>query len=157
MKDVNVTNFARKEEVRPIDYLVGAAVGWGGLPQRAAFYVMGRVDKNDGKTPYELTVEDVPVNAFWSVIVYNADGYLDANEQGVNSYNNFSPSPTRTTLTLSILVGVVTAVPTASPSPPAGTTPFACTNHAPKSLMVHGASQRRNRPTDAIYTGKRSI
>ncbi len=85
--------FGRKEEVRPIDYLVGAASGWGGLPSSAATYVIGSVEKNDGQTPYAITVKDVPVDGFWSVTVYNADGYLEANDLGVNSYNNFSAQP----------------------------------------------------------------
>ena len=85
--------FGRKEEVRPIDYLVGAASGWGGLPGSAATYVIGSVEKNDGQTPHAITVKDVPVDGFWSVTVYNADGYLEANDLGVNSYNNFSAQP----------------------------------------------------------------
>jgi hypothetical protein len=85
--------FGRKEEVRPVDYLVGAAAGWGGLPQSAAFYILDSVEKNDGKTPYAITVKDVPVDAFWSITVYNADGYLEANDRGVNSYNNISAKP----------------------------------------------------------------
>ena len=82
--------FGRKNEVRPIDHLVGAASGWGGLPRTAATYLLTSVSGNDGNTPHVVTVRDVPIDAFWSVTVYNADGYLEANELGVNSYNNFS-------------------------------------------------------------------
>lgn len=39
---------------------------------------------NDGKTVHRLTVKDVPVDAFWSVSVYNAQGYFERN--GLNAY-----------------------------------------------------------------------
>jgi len=85
--------FGRKEDVHSVDYLVGAAAGWGGMPRSAAFYLMDSVQNNDGATPYAVTVKDVPVDAFWSITVYNADGYLEANDFDVNSYNNFSARP----------------------------------------------------------------
>ena len=85
--------FGREDEVRPIDHLVGAAAGWGGLPRTAAMYVVDGVEMNDGTTPYAVTVKDVPVHAFWSITVYNADGYLEANDLGRNSFNNYSAQP----------------------------------------------------------------
>jgi hypothetical protein len=44
--------------------------------------------QNDGKTIYRLTVKDVPVDGFWSVSVYNGDGFFEKNELGVYSLNN---------------------------------------------------------------------
>ncbi|WP_171128387.1 DUF1214 domain-containing protein [Ruegeria sp. HKCCA5014] len=81
-------SFGTEEETRPIDHLVGTAAGWGGLPRTAALYEIDSVDANDGETPHSVTVNEVPVNAFWSITIYNADGYLEANDLGRNSLNN---------------------------------------------------------------------
>ncbi len=84
--------FGTPEETDPVDHLVMAAAGWGGLPQKNAFYALATVSKNDG-TPHALTVKDVPVDAFWSVTVYNADGYIEENPLGVYSFNNVTATP----------------------------------------------------------------
>lgn len=86
--------FGTKEEVDPIDHLVFAAAGWAGLPQKAAFYEVGTVSKNDG-TPHSVTVKDVPVDAFWSIIVYNADGFIAENPVGRYSFNNVTAKPNK--------------------------------------------------------------
>ncbi|SDE71570.1 DUF1214 domain-containing protein [Ruegeria marina] len=85
--------FGRREDTQPVARLIGALSGWGGLPRTAASYVIASVPQNDGETPYTVTVADVPVDAFWSVTVYNSDGYLEANDLGVNSYNNVTAKP----------------------------------------------------------------
>jgi hypothetical protein len=85
--------FGRKGEVDPVDHLVGALAGWGGQPPSMAVYEILSVEQNDGQTPHAVTVKDVPVDAFWSLTVYNAQGYLEANDLGLNSYNNFTAQP----------------------------------------------------------------
>ncbi len=79
--------FGRKGEVDPVDYLVAAAGGWGGLPAKNAFYEVRPPVLSDG-TPLSVTVKDVPVRAFWSLTVYNSDGFIEPNDLGVYSYNN---------------------------------------------------------------------
>jgi hypothetical protein len=79
--------FGRKNDVDPVRHLVGTAAGWGGLPEREAFYVNVAPDLPVGT--YELTVRDVPVDGFWSISVYNGDGYFPDNGQPV-SVNNLT-------------------------------------------------------------------
>ncbi len=80
--------FGRKSEVDPVQHLIGTAAGWGGNPRTAALYA-GAVPKfNDGKTVYRLTVKDVPVDGFWSVSVYNKDGFFEKNEKNAYTLNN---------------------------------------------------------------------
>lgn len=82
--------FGDVDEVNPIAHLLGAASGWGGNPPRAAIYLNIVPENNDGKTPYTLTVKDVPVDGFWSISVYNKDGYFEKNPYNSYSINNFS-------------------------------------------------------------------
>jgi len=82
--------FGTKEQVSPLDYVVGAAVGWGGNPIYAAKYIMVNPKLNDGKTIYRLTVKDVPVDGFWSISVYNAKGFFEKNDLDAYSLNNLT-------------------------------------------------------------------
>ena len=89
----NVGAFGTKEEVDPIRHLIFAAAGWGGLPNKNTIADLGSVEQNDG-TPHVLNVpKDVPVHAFWSVIVYDANGFIPENDLGVYSYNNVTAKP----------------------------------------------------------------
>jgi hypothetical protein len=80
--------FGDKAKLNPISHLLGTAFGWGGNPEDAAVYDNVAPSKNDGKTPYSVTVKDVPVDGFWSITVYNKDGFMEKNDQSVYSYNN---------------------------------------------------------------------
>jgi hypothetical protein len=77
--------FGTKPQVDPIRHLIGTAAGWGGNPDKDAKYINVTPTKNDGTTVYKLNVKNVPVEAFWSVSVYNAQGYYEK-----NSYNAYS-------------------------------------------------------------------
>jgi len=80
--------FGKKEELDPVYWMLGAAIGWGGLPAEAASYVNVVPERNDGKTPYTLTVTDVPVYGFWSVTLYDDEGWLPVNKYDAYSFNN---------------------------------------------------------------------
>ncbi len=82
--------FGDKAKLDPISHLLGTAFGWGGNPEQAAMYENGVPEKNDGKTPYTVTVKDVPVDGFWSITVYNKDGFMERNDQNRYSYNNMT-------------------------------------------------------------------
>ena len=83
--------FGARDEVDPIRHLLATAAGWGGLPDREASYV--GVEPKVPAGEYRLTVRDVPVDGFWSVSVYNADGYFEPNEHDAYSVNNLTATP----------------------------------------------------------------
>lgn len=80
--------FGPKEKVDPVQHLLGTAAGWGGNPAADALYVGIVPKQNDGKTPYRLTVKDVPVDGFWSISVYNKEGFFEKNPQNAYTLNN---------------------------------------------------------------------
>ncbi len=82
--------FGTKEEVDPIRHLLGAAMGWGGNPDKDAVYLNVTPTQNDGETVYRLVVKDVPVDAFWSVSVYNAAGYYEKNQYNAYTINSIT-------------------------------------------------------------------
>jgi hypothetical protein len=82
--------FGTRQAVDPIRHLIGAAVGWGGNPDKDATYLNVTPPDNDGKTVYSLKVRDVPVDGFWSISLYNAQGYYEKNEYNAYSINNIT-------------------------------------------------------------------
>ncbi|WP_035603683.1 DUF1254 domain-containing protein [Haloferula sp. BvORR071] len=82
--------FGKKGEVDPIRHLLGTAAGWGGNPDKDATYLNFTPAKNDGKTAYKLVVKEVPVDAFWSISVYNKEGYFEKNSENSYSINDIT-------------------------------------------------------------------
>ena len=80
--------FGDKSRLNPLYHLLGTAMGWGGNPPEGAVYDNVVPEKNDGKTPHAVTVKDVPVNGFWSITVYNKNGFMQKNDQEAYSFNN---------------------------------------------------------------------
>jgi hypothetical protein len=75
--------------VDPERHLIGTATGWGANAPKDATYIPVVPPKNDGETVYRLTVKsNVPVDGFWSISVYGADGYFHKNDQDSYSINN---------------------------------------------------------------------
>ncbi len=85
--------FGRKDEVDPVQHLIGTAAGWGGNPRYAALYVGVDPKENDGKTAYQMSLKDVPVDGFWSVSVYNQDGFFEKNARNAYTVNDVTAKP----------------------------------------------------------------
>lgn len=85
--------FGRKDQVDPVQHLLGTAAGWGGNPRTAALYAGTTPKENDGKTAYRLTLKDVPVDGFWSVSVYNKAGFFEENALNAYTLNNVTAKP----------------------------------------------------------------
>ena len=70
--------FGRKEDVDPVRHLIGTGIGWAGLPHNHAYYPANVPNLPVGEYKIEVPAE-VPVGAFWSVSLYNADGFFEKN------------------------------------------------------------------------------
>lgn len=78
--------FGARNAVEPVRHLIGAASGWGGLPEHEAMYL--NIEPHLPVGSYELTVREVPVDGFWSLTVYDADGFMPIRGDGAVSVND---------------------------------------------------------------------
>ena len=76
--------FGKKGEVDLVAHNCGVAAGWGGMTPEQSVYV-NYVPKDEN--PYTLTLKDVPVadNAFWSITVYDENGFVKEAPYNINS------------------------------------------------------------------------
>jgi len=82
--------FGTRQDTDPVRHLICSASAWGGNPEKDAVYLSANPARNDGTTVHRLTVGEVPVDGFWSVTVYNEDGFFTANPQNAYSLNNIT-------------------------------------------------------------------
>ena len=77
--------FGKKGEVTPENRNIGVAYGWGGLPEKAAVYPVIPIPNSSSEMV--LTLKDVPIaqNAFWSVTIYDKDGFVKGKNFNINS------------------------------------------------------------------------
>jgi hypothetical protein len=82
--------FGTREQVDPVRHLIGTAVGWGGNNEHDAFYAFLVPEHNDGDTVYAVTFGDLPIDSWWGVSVYNAEGYFEKNDRDVYTINSIN-------------------------------------------------------------------
>jgi hypothetical protein len=83
--------FGARFQVDQVRHLIGTAAAWGGNPDKDTVYLNVTPARNDGKTIYRLNIPaKTPVNAFWSISVYDADGHPRKNEFNAYSLNSIT-------------------------------------------------------------------
>jgi hypothetical protein len=83
--------FGPRDQVDPMRHLIGTAMAYGGNPEKDALYLNITPSNNDGKTVYRVAINgEVPVDGFWSIIVYNDKGYLERNPYNAYSLNSIT-------------------------------------------------------------------
>ena len=81
---------ANKDEVDPVKHLIGSALLWGGTHEKDTLYLPITPARNEGSATHKLTVGNVPVDGFWSVTVYDSEGYLQPNPYNAYSVNSLT-------------------------------------------------------------------
>jgi len=79
---VSSVMFGEKGETTLENHNAGVSTGWGGMTSKQAVYPNYQ-PKNSN--PATLTLKDVPVDAFWSITVYDQGGWVIGEKFNVNS------------------------------------------------------------------------
>ncbi len=84
--------FGDVDQVDVVRHMIGTAGGFGGNAEADAICLSIFPEKNNGTTPYVLKVKDVSVerNGFWSISLYNGDGYFQKNDENAYSFNDIT-------------------------------------------------------------------
>lgn len=76
-----------KEQVDPIKQLLVSAYGFGTLPETESLLLTVEPNLPSDKA-YRLNVKDVPVDGFWSLAMYNKEGYFEQNSYNAYGFSN---------------------------------------------------------------------
>ena len=126
--------FGSRFQVDPVRHLIGTAAAWGGNPDKDAAYPNVTPSKNDGAADLQAQCpREVPVNAFWSVTVYNADGFFQKNQYDAYSLNSITAKKARTAPSPSSSAAATARSRIACRHRRAGITWYASIVHATKS------------------------
>lgn len=89
------TMFGPKGSWSLVEHNCGTAFGWGGFPKEQAVYPQIPVIDgcDDGEGQFKVTLRDVPVDAFWSVTVYDEKGYVSTKDGDVYNINSAFATP----------------------------------------------------------------
>ena len=80
-------SFGKKDQVDPIRHLIATAAGWAACPiPRPATSASSR----QARRRIQADGNDVPVDGFWSVSVFNAEGFFEPNDRGAYTVNNLT-------------------------------------------------------------------
>ena len=78
----------RRGELDPVDHLLATASGWGGNPPAAATYQFIAPPPGETAPAWRMRFGEVPVDGFWSLTMYNAQGFMQPNPRNAYSVNN---------------------------------------------------------------------
>jgi hypothetical protein len=79
------------DQVDPVRRLIGVASAWGGNPDKDAIYLNVTPARNDGTVIHSMKVPaSVPVDGFWSISVYDAEGFFQRNKQEAYTLNSIT-------------------------------------------------------------------
>jgi len=85
-----IGSMGKRGEVDSLKHTVASIAGWGLLPPENAMYQAVQLNLSTDKK-YKIEVpDDVPVEAFWSISMYNAQGFFEKNDLGAYSLNSIT-------------------------------------------------------------------